>query len=62
MTKKTLAPPDPYKIDMSFMVHPENGKIVIILDGIDDPEDSLAYAEYLSEYLPLLLYDTEVLQ
>ena len=38
----------------------ENNSIHIVLEGFEDEADAEEYAEYLSEMLPLLMFESDV--
>jgi len=48
-------------LDVEIIVAEEDNSVYIKFAGFDDVEEAEAYAMFLSEYLPLMLLESEVL-
>jgi hypothetical protein len=49
-------------IDIEVVVAEDTNDVYVKFSGFDDDEDAAEYAEFLSETLPLLLFETTRLQ
>ena len=50
------------ELNMQIYVNEKDTSVYIKLDGFEDTDDATEYAEYLNKNLPLLLFETEVIQ
>lgn len=49
------------KLDMEVIVSEDDATVYVKLSGFDDVEDADKYATYLTDNLPLLLFQTEIM-
>lgn len=49
-------------LDVSVVLDPESNEVYVRFSGFENEEDSAEYAQFLSETLPLLLFETTRLQ
>lgn len=50
------------ELEMQVMINEKDNAIYVKLTGFDDPEDASDYADFLTKNLPLLLFETEIIQ
>lgn len=50
------------ELNFEVVVSEEDATVYVKLSGFDDAEDANAYAEYLANTLPLMLFESEVIQ
>ena len=50
------------ELNMQIYVNEKDTSVYIKLDGFEDADCANEYAEYLNKNLPLLLFETEVIQ
>lgn len=48
------------KLDMEVIVSEDDACVYVKLSGFDTVEDADKYADYLTENLPLMLFQTEI--
>ena len=48
------------KLDMEVILSEDDATVYVKLSGFDDLEDADKYATYLTDNLPLLLFQTEI--
>jgi hypothetical protein len=49
------------KLDMEVILSEDDATVYVKLSGFDDLEDADKYATYLTDNLPLLLFQTEIM-
>lgn len=49
------------KLDMEVIVSEDDTSVYIKLSGFDNVQDADKYADYLTENLPLMLFQTQVI-
>ncbi len=49
-------------LDMEVIVSEDDASVYVKLSGFDSVEDADRYADYLTKNLPLMLFQTEVVQ
>jgi hypothetical protein len=52
--------PDALQLDMKVLVSEEDNSVYVKISGFDDINEADKYAEYLTEVLPLMLFESEV--
>jgi hypothetical protein len=52
---------DMYPIDLTVMVEESEPAVYIRLSKFESLEDASAYAEFLTDYLPLMLFESKVM-
>jgi hypothetical protein len=52
--------PDATKLDLEVIVSEEDNTVYVKLTGFENLEDADQYATYLTETLPLMLFESEV--
>ena len=52
---------EPVIVDIEIVVDENDNSIYLQLKGFDDPDQAFAYAEHLQKYLPLMLFESEVI-
>jgi hypothetical protein len=52
--------PDALQLDMQVLVSEEDKSVYVKISGFDDINEADKYAEYLTEVLPLMLFESEV--
>ena len=50
------------ELDMEIIVSEDDASVYVKLTGFDDVADADKYAEYLNKNLPLLLFESEIIQ
>ncbi len=50
------------ELNMEIIVAEDDAAVYVKLSGFDDVEEADRYADYLTENLPLLLFQTKVVQ
>lgn len=49
------------QLDMELFVTEDDNSVYIKLNGFSTVEDAEEYAEHLAEYLPLMLFESEII-
>lgn len=49
-----------HELNLEVLVSEEDNAVYVKLTGFDNINDADAYAEYLVDYLPLMLFETEI--
>lgn len=52
--------PDALQLDMQVLVSEEDNSVYVKITGFDTIEEADKYGEYLTETLPLMLFESEV--
>ena len=62
MTSSTHVNPNPdaLQLDMQVLVSEEDNAVYVKITGFDTIEEADSYAEYLTDTLPLMLFESEV--
>ena len=50
------------ELSMQVIVSERDNSVYVKLEGFDDLDDAESYAEFLSKNLPLLLFESEIIQ
>lgn len=48
-------------IDMEIIISEDNNSVYVKFSGFESPEDTDDYAIFLAEYLPLMLFESDVI-
>ena len=52
--------PDALKLDLHVIVSEDDASVYVKFTGFDNVEEADKYADYLTETLPLMLFESEV--
>ena len=53
-----MSTPEPLKLDMEVLVSEEDNSVYVHFKNFDTIEEADEYAEYLTEVLPLMLFES----
>jgi len=59
-TNHVAANPDALQLDIQVAVDEEDNSVYVKFIGFDAIEDAEEYANHLSKYLPLMLFETDI--